>query len=94
MEMTFDTSYFGWILAVSFGLYMVYRHIMHRMQELQRGFHDDIRSHTEYVKEDMEFVRNRFASVERRLDGLEAASKTQSKDKAPYNSTGYYNTEA
>lgn len=94
MEMTFDTSYFGWILAASFGLYMVYRHIMHTMQAMKREVYEDIRSHTEYVKEDMEFVRNRFASVERRLDGLEAASKTQSKDKAPYNSTGYYNTEA
>jgi hypothetical protein len=48
----------------------------------------------EYGKEEMEFVRNRFESVDRRISQLEAASKTQSKDKAPYNSTGYYNTEA
>jgi hypothetical protein len=94
MEMAIDTSYFGWILAVSFGLYMVYRHIMHKMHEVQRDIHDQMRGHMEYVKEDMEFVRNRFESVERRIAQLEAASKPQSKDKAPYNSTGYYNAEA
>jgi BMFP domain-containing protein YqiC len=94
MEMTFDTSYIGWILAASFGLYMVYRHIMNRMHELQRDIHDQMRGNMEYVKEDMEFVRNRFESVERRIAQLEAASKPQSKDKAPYNSTGYYNAEA
>jgi hypothetical protein len=87
MEMTFDTSYIGWILAASFGLYMVYRHIMHRMQELQRSLHDDMRGHTEYVKDDMEFVRNRFASVERRIEALEVAPKAK-------DSKSFYNTEA
>jgi hypothetical protein len=94
MEMTFDTSFFGWILAASFGLYMVYRHIMNRMHELQRSLHDDMRGNMEYGKEEMEFVRNRIDGVDRRISQLEAASKTQSKDKAPYNSTGYYNAEA
>jgi hypothetical protein len=94
MEMTFDTSYIGWILAASFGLYMVYRHIMHRMHELQRSLHDDMRGNMEYAKEEMEFLRTRFEGVDRRISQLEAASKPQSKDKAPYNSTGYYNAEA
>jgi transcription elongation GreA/GreB family factor len=94
MEMTFDTSYFGWILAVSFGLYMVYRHIMNRMHELQRSLHDDMRGNMEYGKEEMEFIRNRIDGIERRISTLEVAPKPQSKDKAPYNSTAYYNTEA
>jgi hypothetical protein len=87
MEMAIDTSYFGWILAASFGLYMVYRHIMHRMQELQRSLHDDMRGNMEYAKEEMEFVRNRFEGVDRRISQLEAAPKAK-------DSKTYYNTEA
>ena len=92
--MTFDTSFFGWILAASFGLYMVYRHIMHRMQELRRGFQEDMRGHMEYVKEEMDFLRVRCENLDRRISTLEVAPKPQNKEKAPYNSTGYYNTEA
>ena len=92
--MTFDTSFFGWIIAAGFGLFMVYRNIMHKMQDLRRGFHEDMRGHMEYVKEEMDFLRVRCENLDRRISTLEATPKPQNKEKAPYNSTGYYNAEA
>jgi|688.fasta_scaffold223691_1 ABC-type nickel/cobalt efflux system permease component RcnA len=96
MEMTFDTSYFGWILAVSFGLYMVYRHIMQRMTDMKRALQQDIRESYDSWRSDMEFIHQRSAKMQEHMDALEAACacKPQSKEKAPYNSTGYYNAEA
>lgn len=96
MEMAIDTSYFGWILAVSFGLYMVYRHIMQRMTDMKRAMQQDIRESYDSWRSDMEFIHQRSAKMQERIDALEAACacKPQNKDKAPYNSTGYYNAEA
>jgi ABC-type nickel/cobalt efflux system permease component RcnA len=96
MEMTFDTSYIGWILAASFGLFMVYRHIMQRMADMKRAMQQDIRESYDSWKNEVEYTHNRVARMHERLDALEAACacKPQNKEKAPYNSTGYYNAEA
>ena len=94
MEMTFDTSFFGWIIAASFGLYMVYRHIMQRMTDMQRAFQQDIRQSYDSWNNDMDLIHQRTAKMQERIDALDAASKSQNKEKAPYNSTGFYNSEA
>ena len=97
MEMTFDTSFFGWIIAASFGLYMVYRHIMQRMTDMKRALQQDIRESYDSLNDGMDFVHQRAAKMQERIDSLEAASTCKTnmnKEKAPYNSTGFYNAEA
>ena len=89
MEMTFDTSYFGWILAAGFGLFMVYRHIMQRMTDMKRALQQDIRESYDSWKNDMEFNHQRTARLHDRIDALEMACNCKPKD-----SKTYYNTEA
>jgi hypothetical protein len=91
-----NTSEFAWFISASFALVMVYRHIMQRMTDMKRAMQQDIRESYDSWRGDMEFIHQRAAKMQERIDALEAACacKPQSKDKAPYNSTGYYNAEA
>lgn len=88
--MAIDTSFFGWILAAGFGLFMVHRNIMQRITDVQRMMHEDVKMQMESVRMDMDYHRDRHVRLSDRVDALELACgcKSQKESKA------YYNTEA
>lgn len=88
-----ELQFIGWGIASLLGLYMVYRHIMHMMEAMKREMYEADRGHTDYVKEEMDWVRTRCENLDRRIASVDALHKTHNKEKAPYTST-YYNTEA
>ncbi len=90
MEMAIDTSFFGWILAAGFGLYMVYRNIMQRIADTQRFMHEDVKMQMESVRVDMDYHRDRVIRLSDRMDALELACEC----KREKESKSYYNTEA
>ena len=88
-----ELQFIGWGIAAVLSLYMVYRHIMHTMQAMKREVFEDIRTNTEFVKAEFDWVRTRCENLDRRIQSVDALNRSHNKEKAPYNST-YYNTEA
>lgn len=88
-----DLQFIGWGIAAVLSLYMVYRHIMHTMQAMKREVYEDIRTNTEFVKAEFDWVRTRCENLDRRIQSVDALHKSHNKEKAPYTST-YYNTES
>lgn len=88
-----DLQFIGWGIAAVLSLYMVYRHIMHTMQAMKREVYEDIRTNTEFVKAEFDWVRTRCENLDRRISSVDSMHKLHNKEKAPYTST-YYNTES
>lgn len=88
-----ELQFIGWGIAAVLSLYMVYRHIMHMMQAMKRDVYEDIRTNTEFVKAEFDWVRTRCENLDRRIQSVDSMNKSLNKEKAPYNSS-YYNTEA
>ena len=88
-----ELQFIGWGIAAVLSLYMVYRHIMHTMQAMKREVFEDIRTNTEFVKAEFDWVRTRCENLDRRIQSVDSMHKSYNKEKAPYTSA-YYNTEA
>ncbi len=83
-----DLQFIGWGVAAALGLFMVYRHIMHKMNEMQRAMWDNIRMSDEARQHDIVYIRDRNTRLSERMDALEVACEC----KSAKDSKGYYNS--
>jgi hypothetical protein len=78
-----ELQFIGWGVAAALGLFMVYRHIMHKMQAMKREVFEDIRTNTEFVKAEFDWVRTRCENLDRRIQSVDSMHKSLNKEKAP-----------
>ncbi len=82
-----ELQFIGWGVAAALGLFMVYRHIMHKMNEMQRSMWDSIRINDDARQHDMSHIRSCINDLQDKVRGK------GNMEKYPVHKE-YYNTEA